>query len=221
MKEFIEITEQRKSFFLNNYHRVKEAYEKPYSMPELDPLRHEITLCLMFGLHQAAITLTNHLIEWFIKLILIYNHSIANEKPIDKSKNIVDNLEEHFSGGIKNYINKDMSDTIRAAKSLGLLTKDQWRELDKIREDFRNAFGHADSSKIFKDSEIGLTGVSIADDKFKADENKSVKISNVPIIQGSLKIKFAESNAIPYFLYIDELIRSTLLKLFPDIEDDL
>lgn len=221
MKEFIEITEQRKSFFLDNYPRVKSAYDKPYDMPELDPLRHEIALCIMFGLHQASITLTNHLIEWFIKLMLIYNHSIINEKPMDKSKTIVDNLEEHFSDGIKNYINKDMSDTIRAAKSLGLLTKEQWKELDKIREDFRNAFGHADSSKIFKESEIGLTGVSIDDDKFRTDEKISVKISNVPIIQGLLKIEFAKKNAIPYFLYIDELIRNTLPKLFPELENNL
>lgn len=114
-----------------------------------------------------------------------------------------------------------MSDTIRKAKSLGLLTKEQWKELEKIREDFRNAFGHADSSKIFKDSEIGLTGVSIAEDRLKADEKKSVKIANIPIIQGLLKIRFAESNAIPYFLYIDDLIRITLPKLFPTIGEEL
>jgi hypothetical protein len=221
LEDFVKITDQRKSFFVENYNKVKNAYDNPYDMPELDPLRHEIALCIMFGLHQAAITLTNHLIEWFIKLILIYNHSIQNEKPLDKSKSMVDNLEEHFSDGIKNYTNKDMSETIRAAKSAGLLTKEQWKELDKIREDFRNAFGHADSSKIFKTTEIGLTGVSIDDNQFKTDEKKSVKISNIPIIQGLLKIEFAKKNAIPYFLYIDELIRITLPRLFPELGSNI
>lgn len=101
MEEFLIITEQRKSFFTKNFSYVQRIYETPYDMPELDPLRHEISLCIMFGLHQAAITLTNHLIEWFIKLILIYDDSIKNEKPIDPSKNIVTNLEEHFSGVLK------------------------------------------------------------------------------------------------------------------------
>jgi len=218
MKEFEEVTEQRKAFFILNYPLVSEVYLKPYSMPELDPLRHEIALCIMFGLHQAALTLTNHLIEWFIKLILIYNESISNNRPIDKNKSIVDNIEEHFSGGVDNYISKDMSETIRKAKSLGLITKEQWKELDKIREDYRNSFGHADSSKIFKDSEIGLTGLSTENNKFRSEEQQSKKITYMPIIQGLLKVKFAEAHSVPYFIYVDELIRETLLKMFPSIE---
>jgi hypothetical protein len=220
MKEYEVVIEQRKSFFLENYPLVSKIYHRPYDMPELDPLRHEISLCIMFGLHQAAITLTNHLIEWFIKLILIYNESTRNNRPIDKNKSIVDNIEEHFSGGIDNYIGKDMSETINKAKSLGLITKEQWKKLDKIRQDYRNSFGHADSSKIFKDSEIGLTGLSAENNQFRSEQEISKKITNMPIIQGLLKVKFAEAHSIPYFIYVDNLIRETLLKLFPNIEDD-
>lgn len=220
MKEYEDVIEQRKSFFLENYPLVSKIYHKPYNMPELDPLRHEISLSIMFGLHQAAITLTNHLIEWFIKLILIYNESISNNRPINKNKSIVDNIEEHFSGGVDNYISKDMSETIRKAKSLGLITKEQWKELDKIREDYRNAFGHADSSKIFKDLEIGLTGLSTENNQFRSEEEISKKIAKMPMIQGVLKVKFAQAHSVPYFTYVDKLIRETLLKLFPKIEDD-
>lgn len=31
----------------NNYPQVREAYQNTYDWPEIDPIRHEISLCLM------------------------------------------------------------------------------------------------------------------------------------------------------------------------------
>jgi len=41
-------------------------------LPELDVIRHEVCLCLIFHLNQAAIALTNHLLESFLKYSLIF-----------------------------------------------------------------------------------------------------------------------------------------------------
>ncbi len=199
------------------YPAIQKIYETHYNMPELDPLRHEIALCIMFGLHQAAITLTNHLIEWFVKLMLIYKESSEKNKTDGDSKKIVKSIEGHFKESIDNYIDKDMSQTIAKAKSVGIFTKEQWKVLDEIRENYRNAFGHADSKKIFKDTEINLTGLSTDDNKFLVEEPISTKIANMPIIQGLLKIKFAEAHSIEYFSFIDNLIRETLPKVLPSL----
>ncbi len=219
MRKFINIYDERYTQFLKYYPQVEKIYETPYSMPELDPLRHEISLCIMFGFHQAAITLTNHLIEWFVKLMLIYNDSSEKTKIKDDSKKIVENIEGLFKEGIDNYIDKDMSQTITKAKSVGIFTKEQWKKLNEIRENYRNAFGHADSRKIFGDAEIKLTGMSTEDDKFSVEEPISTKISDMPIIQGILKIKFAEAHSFEYFSYIDSLIRATLPKVLPSLKD--
>jgi len=217
MRKFIDIYDERYMIFLKNYPLVEEKYNTPYGMPELDPLRHEISLCLMFGFHQAAITLTNHLIEWYVKLMLIYKDSIEKSKSKDASKSNYDNLESYFEEGINSYMGKDMSITINKAKSMGIFTKEQWKKLDEIREDFRNAFSHADSSKIFKDIEIEVTGLSTTNGTFKSESPLLRRISKNPIMQGQMKVNFAELHAIEYFTFIDDLIRETLPKVIPSI----
>ncbi len=218
MRKFRDIYEQRYTIFLKNYPLVAEKFNTTYGMPELDPLRNEISLCIMFGFHQAAITLTNHLIEWFIKLMLIYKDSIEKSKSKEASKSSVENLEEYFADGISNYMDKDMSSTISRAKTLGILTKEQWKILDKIREDFRNAFGHADSSKIFKDSKIEITGLSTEKRNLNIENQSLRTVSKIPIIHGLLKVKFAEAHAVEYFIFIDDLIRETLPRVISSIK---
>ena len=54
-----EILRSRKGEIISNYPLIQDLYQNYYNMPELDPLRHEVCLCLILGLNQAAITLTN------------------------------------------------------------------------------------------------------------------------------------------------------------------
>jgi hypothetical protein len=70
------ILEERQRLMLQNYLLVRESYRTEYNFPELDPVRNEVALCLVFGLPQAAITLTNHLLESLLKFALIYDHAI-------------------------------------------------------------------------------------------------------------------------------------------------
>ena len=81
--EMNEILRSRKNEVPKNYMAVRELYRNSYYMSELDPLRYEVCLCLILGLHQAAITLTNHLLESFLKHALTYHHSLQK---MDKDK---------------------------------------------------------------------------------------------------------------------------------------
>lgn len=55
-----------------NYVKIRHCYANEYELPEIDPLRYEICICLTLSLYQAAITLTNHLIEKYLKIALVY-----------------------------------------------------------------------------------------------------------------------------------------------------
>lgn len=51
----------------NNYQTVEYAFENDYKWPEVDPVQNEICKCIICGFRQAAITLTNHLLEYVLK----------------------------------------------------------------------------------------------------------------------------------------------------------
>ena len=49
------IIDSRIKYINSTYLLIRNAYMNGYDNPELDPLRNEICLCLMFGLCQGAI----------------------------------------------------------------------------------------------------------------------------------------------------------------------
>lgn len=63
-----------------NYELIKNNFNIEYGHPELDPLRSEICKCIICDLHQAAITLTNHLLESSLKKCLVMKYSINNKQ---------------------------------------------------------------------------------------------------------------------------------------------
>ena len=67
--------------FSARFELIEVEYSTPYDWPEMDTLRYEICGCISFGLNQAAITLTNHLLESLLKYFecaLVY----ANDKTL-------------------------------------------------------------------------------------------------------------------------------------------
>ncbi len=117
-----------------------DAYRNAYDWPEIDPIRNEISLCLMFGLNQAAITLTNHLLENLLKTTLIAYHS-KDKFPKDSEGKVADLIEMTREERVK-YGNMALGNCINAVRSAGLINKDQKKLLHEIRDSFRNAFGH-------------------------------------------------------------------------------
>ena len=65
--EVNKIIRSRRELIYKFYPSIREIYNSHYDLPDMDPLRHEICICIMFGLCQSAITLTNHLLESLLK----------------------------------------------------------------------------------------------------------------------------------------------------------
>lgn len=198
----------------NNYPQVREAYQNTYDWPEIDPIRHEISLCLMFGLNQAAITLTNHLLENLLKTTLIAYYS-KDKFPKD-SKDKVDDLVEMTREAREKYGDMALGDCINNVRKAGLIDKKQQNFLHEIRDAFRNAFSHADKEKIFQGGTVPIQVMSIEDDGISAEVKKVVKLSDLVIGQGIIQAMQAEREAPWYFKNIDSLARELFDKVFND-----
>jgi hypothetical protein len=207
------IVKSRVGFVERNYLHVREAYETAYDWPAMDTLRHEISLSIIFGMCQAAITLTNHLLESLLKTSLIFLD--AKEGRREKHAGIVVSLVRMFTPGKNKYGGQNLSKNIDSAFSLGLITEDEKKVLHKFRVRFRNAYSHSDKEKTFGDREITGQGLHIEDGKFILDQHETARIADLGIVQGLAQAYQAQVDAIPYFLYMDHLTRAIRGKMFP------
>ena len=192
-----------------NYKYVNEIFNHEYEYPELDILRDEICKCILCGLYQASITLTNHLLESSLKKCLMLKFLIRNNRSDICAK------EASVYGG------KDLRFAIDKACSEGLISKKQKIHLHEFREKYRNAYSHADSVKILGNMEVPINPLSLKDfnhpeDMLKAcfqEANKTVKVCDLSAVQGIAQIILAEQTAFRYFRDVDGIIRDMLSKL--------
>ncbi len=215
LEEVTELINSRQPDIFKNYPEIRDIFRNGYEGDtEMNPLRNEIGICIIFGLYQAALTLTNHMIEKYLKIALIYKNadfSAQGESSIDK----IVNTTAQSTGA---YNSNDMDKNINAACRQGIITKDDKKMLHRFRENFRNAYSHADASKIHKDVAVPLVGAQVGEDGFQVEQSQDALVAMLPMLQGILQTKHAEANALPYFQYVDSLIRRTRKNIYPEIK---
>jgi len=201
VKQFVDELNDK---FSNNLSKIETQFNNEYDWTEFDPLRDEIAKCLICDLCQAAITLTNHLLENFLKTMLVYQESIQNN---DKTKPL-DLLI--FRPSIDKFDGQVLSKTLEQAKSKGLISNDQWELLDKYRNDFRNAYSHAEKKKIFKDKTVGTNLIKVENDQLNLSDSVQTLLINLPFGQGIAQIILSKEIAFDYFISVDNIIRDVL-----------
>ena len=212
--ELNKIIESREPEVIEMYPKVRAAYLNHYDWSELDTLRHEVCLCLIFGLYQAAITLTNHMLESLLKFALSYKHAFDNFKDNPENRSLT-TLLSSLKPGFEHYDGKDLSYTINRSCTLGLITKDQKKQLHQFRQLFRNAYSHAEKKKIHGDKDIPVQSLHMTDrGKMDVDPEEVHKILDIPFIHGEAQYYHAKANAPAYFLYVDALVREIMPKVF-------
>lgn len=217
-EEVNEILRDRVEHINEHYVRVRNAYQTHYEWPELDPLRHEIALAITLGLYQAAIALTNHLLESLLKTALIIHHS---KDAIRQQDGVLNAFTVGSAEARARFGNKDLNDTIGAARKSGLISKNQQKQLHFVRERFRNAYSHADKAKTFGDVTVPAQGVKLEDGQLKIVEEAELKMADLIIGQGIAQAISARANAADYFLYVDALVREIREKVFPPEPPDV
>jgi hypothetical protein len=215
VNEVNKIIQGRVEFINENYPLVRDAYQMNYDWPEMDTLRHEITLCLIFGLHQAAITLANHLGESLLKSSLILYETLAeSKKDTARSQHSIESFVAMFRPARKKYGTNDFGDNINRACTVGLITKAQKKELHEMREGIRNAYSHSDKEKAFGEQRIPTQAVRFEGNKLVVEQQETPLLAELVIAHGLAQAMQAREEAIPYFLYMHDLVRQIRDKLF-------
>lgn len=147
-----EDTQSKVEFFTDrikkNIGGLNDYYEHNFiHFCELRSLIWENINCLLLELYQASIFTTNHLLERMLKHALFNFHTLGYyignpefDKKVDES--------------IKLYDNKILFETINMALKKGIINQDERDELNKWREEVRNPYSHAESSKIIKNNTL-------------------------------------------------------------------
>ena len=206
---------------VNRYSQIREIYNNSYKLPELQTIKHQICICITFGLDIAAMTLTNHLLEKFLKLALIYNDSLKNKSEMDLDSEFA--LIELIKKFTSKYDDKVLFETIKLASKNDLINDEEKIQLEKMRVFFRNPYSHAHREKTYRGAKIGVTEIKGTDAilKFldgKEDElpKSQEKLVDLPFGDFIYSNNFAELDCIPYLIELDIIIRSVESKLYPE-----
>jgi hypothetical protein len=215
--------EERISLFINdlnnclkpNHEIVKSIFNNEYGFPALDPLRDEICKCFLCGLYQSTITLTNHLLERSLKFCLASKYTFETKEKDNDIRTV-------FKEGIDKYDNSMLEQTINAACTQGIITKEQKKELKDFRHKFRNPYSHA-FNNIFEGKKVTGKVISSADLEngidnffkhcFDKATDEEFDLENLPFAQGIMQVKIAKEDSFPYFKRVDEIIREMLNKI--------
>lgn len=198
-----------------NYRSINDIFNSKYDYHTLDSIRDEICKCIICGLNQSAITLTNHLLEKSLKFCLGTKYNKEHKKENEK-------VEEAFVDGINKYDKLFLNDVIDRACIQALITKEQKIILKQFKDAFRNPYSHADTD-IFKDMFVKGKTLTIKDldeglEKFfeKCFDNESeveIPMKNLPFAHGMFQMKITADYSVPYFRKVDEIIRYMLINL--------
>ncbi|MDY0906579.1 hypothetical protein [Pedobacter sp. CFBP9032] len=183
----------------SNFYQIQESAATTLHN-QLDNVREEICRCICFNLYQAAIALTNHLSEAFLRL----NIAIKESGATDFNDEALEKIHEKFTERDGHELGK----MINSAKRLGIITKDQAKKLGEYREQWRNPFSHGSPHQLLKDAgDITMVTIDLkADAPFPGVDIKEVKMQSQFHLHGLFQGAKASNDAIPYFRYVDELI---------------
>lgn len=184
------VKELANQYIEKNFDELYDFFpQKVEFMHELTPLYFQINYCLMFELHIASITLTNHFLERLLKIALVYNE-VGTRKGFT-------NVSYHFKDAHTKYQDKKLFDSINSCFDKGLISEEQKDYLHKeVREQIRNGFSHSDPDTIIDPKK----GKKLFTRIEPVDENHILHGFNLdPFIQSQFMYNFAKNEALRYF----------------------
>ena len=187
----VQIVKQLTEKIRVNYQTYEVYWQDELYWQDLNYVKREICICLLTEQYQAAITLTNHFLERILKLSLIYHHSDQ------KAFLNLDTLSEKYKDATEKYDGAHLYNNIKSCCDAGLIELERGEALQKIREQVRNGFSHADMGKVFGKAETRMLMGSFLDPR--KSHVRSMPIVAVPFMQGIAQYEFAKENAHWYF----------------------
>jgi len=196
---------------LDRYESIRDLYDIDIRYPELQTIYYEILQCITFGFYLAAITLTNHLLEQILKKLLTYHDSKSQVRNTGEDFEFVNEIKRSADKYRENNLGKN----IELAFKAGLITSLEKKILNEVKDDFRNAYSHAETGKLYKD-EIAVIE-EIKDPNILLEGRSGPKSEefqkNLPMFEFYFIRKHAEQNCIPYIRNLITIILSSMQRL--------
>lgn len=139
--------------------------------PAIESLYNEITECIVFGLHGAAITLSGILVEFVLKYVTYFSE-IGGVGEYDAKK--WDELENIAFGA-----------TIKRAAKAGLLIKEEVEKLENFKDTIRNPYNHYNIKKITHG--MVWEKIKVLDTSTRKIEERDIAAEDNPVIQAQSK----------------------------------
>lgn len=193
-----------------------------HGVSEYRSIRYEIRNCLIFGFHQAAISLTNLYMEKFLKISLIDSERTTNMADVVNHGNEMQSL-------VAKYGKQSLEQNINAAGSKRIINKEEKQQLLAFKRTFRNPFSHYDIEDIYGKSDMQLRSHKIDYEKGimqsvldsltdYTSPTETLNVANFIAMQDSWLEDFARNVALAYFVWIDNLVCRTELKKYPEMK---
>lgn len=165
---------------------------------EFRTIIYENLNCLLLGLYQASICMTNHLLERMLKHALI---------DFEMKGCYIGNpaFNEKLNEGYRLYDNKSLNDNISAACKKGIITEEEGEKLKELKNQYRNPYSHASVKKIISEKPVLVKGM-IGKFPVPGEESKPLKNIVIPseILSEYYQADIAKKEAFPYFKIIYE-----------------
>lgn len=190
------------------YNHLAKRFDPGFQSPAFHIIRHEIRTCIVCELHQAAITLTNHYLEKFLKVSLV--NSICPKMIHDKG------FDEERRAAIKRFGSKPMSTNIATALEKQIITNNESKVLDTFKDTFRDTFSHFDHQKLIPNHNMNLQMFDFTKiEPPKSIDNVSAK--SFTFAAGFFDYDFAKEHSWVYFLCVDDIAMRYEMKQMPDL----
>lgn len=156
------------------------------------------------------------MMESLLKYSLIYHHSINNEQAFETGADLVKVMEAYTEEGINKYGHITLSQSIKAAYACGLIEEEEKKVLNKFRDQFRNAYSHADKEKTFGNTAVSVQSAKINPEGIVPSVPIQAVIAKNPVVHSIAQAMKAEQEAPGYFSYLDRLVRLMKARVFPN-----
>ena len=187
--------------FEHHFEKISKYYDFNLRVfNELRKLLIQINQNLIFQSYISSILTTNYLLERLLKTALIYHGVGLDLRPLDK---IGKDFSEPYKVNTSKYLHKTITNCYQK-KIINEFEKVVLEDL--IKDTFRDAFSHADSSKILADFP---ENIKVYKGKFQENGEKiEVKMNpkKVPFLNAVLVEQFAKDNALDYYDFVFKLI---------------
>lgn len=218
----------------NDYNKLEEILRHSYKAIELNHIKNDICYLNIMGFHLASITLTNHLLEKFVKTALVYN-DISIKSVKDKSEYKPFELTDEVAAGNEKYDTLVLGKTIVLLFERGLITEKEKNILWSYKNDFRNPYSHSTKKDTYKGAQVKATEM-YGDDAIKfindlvsgktfeeAEKDlpkQNINLENLPFADFKFAKDFAEKYSVPYLIGLHKIMISVESKIFKDKKND-